>query len=105
MSESPAAALLTSDTRHVKQRTNKTPAAPPTIHLVLLDWDIVHTIRLLRAGPAEIVTDSFRASVRTEYTRDDMLSNVRMLFSLCRDVGLFMTECILQTFSSKQLPL
>jgi len=72
MSESPAAALLTSDTHHVKQQMTKTAAAPPTIRPVLLYWYIVHAIQLLRgAGPAEIVTDSLRASVRTEYTSDD----------------------------------
>jgi len=105
MSESPSAALLITDTHYIKQRTTKTPAAPPNMRPALLDSDVVHAIRLVCAGPAEIVTDLFRVSVRTEYTRDDLLSHLHMLFSLCRDVGLFMTECIQQTFRSEQLPL
>jgi len=92
MSELPAAALLITDTHHVKQWTTRTPTAPPDMRPVLLDSDVIHAVRLVHAGPAEIVTDSFRASVRTEYTRDDLLSNVRMLFSMCSDVGLFMRE-------------
>jgi len=84
----------------------KIPAAPPPdLRPVLLDSVVVHAVRLMHAAQAEIVTDMLQASVPTEYTRYDLLSHVCMLFSLCRDVGLFMRERILQAFLSEQSPL
>ena len=80
------------------------PVTPPNVRLILRDSDIVHAVRLARAGQAEVVTDSLRASFRKEYSRNDLLSRVHVLFRLRRDVGLFMRECILQAFLSEQSP-
>jgi len=101
-SESPATALPISDTRRVERRTIVTPIAPADMHSVLRDSDIIHAVQLARAGQAEIVTDSLRAAYRTEYSRDDLLSRVRLLFGLRRNVELFMRERILQAFLSEQ---
>ena len=63
-------------------------------HPVLRFSDIAYTVRLSRAGQADLVVDSLLAGFRTEHTRAELIFAARSMFALLRDVGTFLRERI-----------
>ena len=82
------------------------PAAPttaPDTRPPLRETDLLHTVKLTPSpGQVEYIVDSLMTTYSTPYSCDEMMSCVRSLFCLRRDVGLFFRERVLQSFMSRR---